>query len=59
LLSSIELMKELIEYFKINKMVSYYQIFEEKCIEFTDKFLRYFIVEYQQIIMGDQTFNNL
>jgi len=52
-------MKELIEYFKINKMVSYYQIFEEKCIEFTDKFLRYFIVEYQQIIMGDQTFNNL
>jgi hypothetical protein len=40
-------------------MVSYYPIFQEKCVEFTDKFLRYFIVDHRQLIMADQTFTNL
>jgi hypothetical protein len=60
LLSSVELMKELIEYFRINKMTTYYAVFQEKCMEFTDKFLTYFIAtDYRQIIMADQTFRSL
>jgi hypothetical protein len=54
LLSTAELLKEICEYIHIQKMDSYISSFQQKCAQFTQVFIAYFVGEQQHTLFGEQ-----